>query len=337
MKFIKHFNLNEALGVSKPSIILVEFLSNRIYQDFIDFFESGKDRIKIEDNIKWKTIRDNLSSDDLKIWKSFPVVEFILKIRFQKNVNFMDRKSIYSVGGEFSRFSNSGSDRFSLVFDVNGDPAIRINMGIDIEISDFFSEDHFDDLFVHIKSTILHEMNHAYEYYMRDITPDQYLGVACITLKNPDSSIISDDLFHEWENFTYLLYYSDPIEINAMSQESLGHIEDSKSKGDFNKIPAWIWSKKMIQFSANKTISSLLILANNDRSKLDLLKDALDRRLKTVINADKGSKWSMKLKDKFQRIDSLSWDQLIKNNEKGIQSSGKRLKKNILRLFSYSE
>jgi hypothetical protein len=93
----------------------------------------------------------------------------------------------------------------------------------------------------------------------------------------------------------------------------------------------------MIQFSANKTISSLLILANNDRSKLDLLKDALDRRLKTVINADKGSKWSMKLKDKFQRIDSLSWDQLIKNNEKGIQSSGKRLKKNILRLFSYSE
>ncbi len=337
MKYIKSFNLNEALGVSKASIVLADFLSNRVYQDFIDFFESGKDKIKIEDNIKWKTIRDNLSSDDLKIWEGFPVVEFVIKTKFLKNIKFVDKKSRYSVGGDFSRFSKSGSDRFSSVFDLDGRSALRINMGVDVEVSDSFSEDDFDDLFIHIKSTILHELNHAYEYFMRNSTPDQYLGVACLTLKNPDHSIISDELFHEWENFTYLLYYSDPIEINAMSQESLGHIEDSKSKGDLNKVPAWGWSKKMIQFSAEKSISSLLSLANNDESKLKLLKDSLGKRLKTVINSDKGTKWPEKLISKFKEVDNLSWIQLIKNSENRIKSSGKKLRRNIIRLLSYNE
>jgi hypothetical protein len=334
VKFIKPFNITESLGISKPSIILADFLSNRVYQDFTDFFPLDKKRINIEDSIKWKTIKDNLSSSDLKIWIGFPIVEFLLKIRFQKDVRFADKKSRYSVGGEFFRFSKSGSDRFSFI-SGDGDPSIRINMGISIEIAKSFSENDFDDLYTHINSTILHELNHAYEYFKRNHAPDQSLGVASVTLKNPDNSSISDQLFEEWENFTYLLYYSDPVEVNAMSQESLGHLDDAN--GVPSRIPAWDWAEKMVQFSAKRSIEKLLSLADGDKSKLDLLKDSFNKRLKVVINADKGYKWPAKSVENFKKIEKLNWIQLIKSSEDRIHSSGKRLKRNIIRLFSYDE
>jgi hypothetical protein len=62
-----------------------------------------------------------------------------------------------------------------------------------------------------------------------------------------------------------------------------------------------------------------------------------DERLKVVINADKGYKWPAKSVENFKKIEKLNWIQLIKSSEDRIHSSGKRLKRNIIRLFSYDE
>ncbi len=331
VKRFDEFLIQERLGVSKESLLFLDIIVDTLWRDYNTFYNNYKRDIMIRKrSFSWTKLKPYVSSSVYKkIWKKYPVKEISLNFKFEKNDVLSDGALNFTTGGLMH------------LFDVKGD-SISLKMDIDISTTKSFDLDRDSEaLLTEIKSTVSHELNHGLEYYMRmglnsdlDKVIDPYLG--SVEFTNP-SKEISDKLFHKWCELGDILYYSQPHEVSAMTQEAWEYVKNleiafSDTVGyeeAIKEVPAWRNSQKLIDFNVEKFYVELLELAEGQEYKLDILKE------------DFMENW-MDDMAKYQYLQSTKYniEFLIDTDLYGfmkyfstrIREQGKRLRKNLLRL-----
>ncbi len=341
MKNIKKFEhfLNEALGISEPSLLYLDFLTNYIYSTFEDFYSENTKRDTIKLRLNWPLIKGHITTKDKLLFDSFPIKEFDLKLSLKKIALGEDGR--FSIGGGMWPISvKSGSKLYSSIKkDRQGKFYLCAKMDIIININDkIFTDDNLEELYIDLKATIAHELNHAYEHYKRvgnpvnlDKAMDPFIGI--VNMYNPDKSQISVDLYDKWIEFCNLLYKSDPHEVNAMTQEMLIYLEDNKlDQETVKENNIWLSAEEMIDFDYEYFYDELLELADGDSKKIELLKNTFIDKMSREL---KNYKMVGKSKHDVDRIKNQPAITFMKDYGKVINNSGNRLKRNIIRLFSY--
>lgn len=351
---IKRFNdyIIERLGVSSPTYLYIDFLANYLFDEFLDNYKTKSKHYKKNINIPYILIKNNISSKDKDLFKSFPIKEFNIKLKIEK-MEFDDVNKTFSIGGAAWPLSfREGSKKLSSIispsgFDKTSSLSIRMEFYFNIHSLLELTESDLSRMKTDLKATISHELNHIYEGYKRQLDNGEIkinfdraidTSIGTVNFKNPNEELISEDLYNKWLDLCDLLYKSEPQEINAMSQETLVYIMDNNfTQNDLNKIYTWEEAKKMIEFDSDKFYNELLLLADGKKETLDYLKymflDKMKRELKNWKLITKEGKF--RTKHDIDRLDRIDCYMFIKDYGRIINKSGERLKKNIIRLFSY--
>ena len=347
---IKKWNefMLERLGISDVTLIYTEiilsYLENIIDQSF-QLNKLGKEKHDVVIN---KSAINNSTRDENKnLLSQLPIRNFIINFTVVNNDPDLEvEEEKFKTSGicyEFAkpnREVDSRTKKSGLIIDKSGN-SIDARLGV----SAFFSSN-FDKSFdyvsfrVELESTISHELNHLFESYNRvskklDIHADIDPHIGVVNVKNPNPELISAELFDKWIEFTYLLYYSEPHEINAVSQESLSYI----SRGiELDKIPGWEIQNKLNTFNKADYYDEMLVLADGDQSKVELLKnDFAERFRKLLVNQGRLFNNIYHTKHDVDFILGSTFKSFIGKYSIIISKQGARLRKNILRLYSYAK
>ncbi len=347
---IKKWNefILERLGVSDVTLVYTEIILSYLENIIDESFQSNNlEKEKHDVVINKSAIGIITKEEDRKLLSQLPIRNFI--------INFTIVKNDPDLEGEPEKFKTSGvcyeftkpnrevdsrTKKSGLIVDKSGN-SIDARLGVSIFFNSTFDKDvDYSAFRVEFESTISHELNHLFESYNRvskelNIHADIDAHIGVVNVKNPNTELISDELFDRWVDFTYLLYYSEPHEINAVSQESLSYI----SRGiELDKIPGWEIQNKLNSFNKVDYYNELLALAGGDQSKLELLKnDFAERFRKLLVNQGRLFNNTYHTKHDVDFILNSTFKSFISKYAVIIDKQGARLKKNILRLHSYAK
>jgi hypothetical protein len=341
----------EALGVSEESIIFKDFISNYIWNEYLEFFEKDDNNKSSEIKLPWILLKPHINKDNREIWKRFPVKEFNLTFKFGKNIEkeFGDGRNFATGGGMHHLSARYNSKWYSYVIPETNlsEKALSLRMYIEIFTRDEFDfESESKKLYTDLKSTVSHELNHGYEYFKRmgfernfKKTIDSYLGTSFFSdkFKNPNSRIISHELWEEWNGFCWLLYYSEPHEVNAMTQETWEFIQDAdldlstteEFEDYIKQAPTWEHAENLVNFNDDEFYKGLLELSNNNLEAIQLLKNELMKHWLKAMDRDKVTDKVYYPMDFLRKTDTYGF---IKYFAKRFDEQGNRLKRNLLRL-----
>jgi hypothetical protein len=320
----------------------------------VDMYNQEKNEQKISINLSDAYMKRKMDSKEREMVYEFPVKKFIVNFSFKKNdpALWNQSESTYASSGvcyEFTKLNReitSASKKSGIFTDDEGHISIVARVDINIVFSDHFvmNDAIMNKVNIELDSTISHEINHLFDSYNRisrhvnrdhelDLSADIDAFIGVVKIKNPSPELISKDLFALWEDFTYLIYYSEPHEINAVSQESLSYI---KNGVPLDKIPGWHVQEKLNNFNKDEFIKEMLELAGGDESKLELLKsDFAERFRKLLVSQGRliGGKYNTKHDMDF--IMKSTFRRFVNRFSRLISKHGNRLKRNILRLYAY--
>lgn len=348
----EEYATNERLGVSKQSIIFKDALADIIWNEFEKFMEENPRKVLIKKlHITWKMLKPHLPQAYKDMWKEYPVREFNIKLRIDKGSD----KDIHGTGltmGAMHHISKKNNSKLysHIVEPIHPfkDKSLSIKLEIGIAVASSFDTESDDalELFTDLKSTVSHELNHGYEYFKRigfdkNVENKIDAAIGTVKVKNPDTDVISTELFEKWLNFTDLLYYSEEHEVNAMSQETWEYVSDNNvDLTDTNEYeefikttPAWDHAEDMTAWNIDVYYAQILKLANNDESKLQLLKDSFVQKWKSDMKNDNRLKDNVyNTKYNMNYLTNCSAHAFMKYFKNRIEKQGRKLKRNLSRL-----
>lgn len=216
--------LNEDMGVSRASIAYSNLMYNIIepkIKELVETKKAGKQKIVI-DYPEISRLR-RASIDD---FLEFPVDEIRIDLFFVKTKN--DYPSTpYTVGGAAEQFDEN-SLRKSYFKKPNKnlpkkvldeiDSTVSVKFEFTITFTNLLDESNLDDLLYEVRDTIVHECNHMYEFYNRELSGAGGVSTA-LSYSGSKNYNIPGDIFKIWNEFLYMIYYSEPYEMRAMVQE----------------------------------------------------------------------------------------------------------------------
>ena len=272
----------------------------------------------------------------------FPVQKINLKLVFNSRKIKMVGSS-FTTGGLFYPFSTSRCSESSLITKrFNGSLGEKIisglsniselSMGVEINI-DFnkWIDDDMDKMWVDIMSSIMHELNHAYEFYCRYNNKTQkHIGMAlCWT--NIDDGYITKKVRNKFNAFIYLLYYSLSYEMNAKVQELYPYVLkydylDLKNLSSYKQVIS------LTKFDAKLFYDELVLLIPMRHRKY-VLKRILTRFKESYLLSCNELK-EIPNNSLFYQNNVLS---LLQHHEKRLNKSGEIMKRKILKLYSLKE
>jgi hypothetical protein len=333
--------LNEDLGVSRPAIAYTNLIFKKIQGVVLDFVKNTKKKNdkKIEhlviglDDIK--TIWQNDIDDFLEL----PIEVINLKIELYKTSN-KKKDLVFGSGGgayqvEEKKTGSSYLKRPSLLIPkyVLENPEVNKTLVSNIDFQVYITENYNDnfekELLFDVRDTIFHEMNHVLEFYKRGLE-----GTSIdprLTYSGGKNYNIPKEIFQIWNRFLTYLYYSEPFEINAMTQEMyskrLRMTFEELQQENYYKI-----SKKMESFDADSFFDMLV-------SKIEEISP--DKVIYILVNL---YKWFMRDYLSISKSEGLEPNKkitsskeilsLMKKLEPRIQKAGDKLLRNFRRLYS---
>lgn len=212
------------------------------------------------------------------------------------------------------------------------DDCVVAKLDVEVYISDKFNNTNSDDLLFDLRDTLLHEFNHIYEYYKRNQSNKSMVDTS-LGFAGGKNYNIPKNIFNVWSNFIYFVYYSQPHEINAMSQEAYSKTL-RMSFEDFKNTNYWKISKEMENFNGEEFYKKLITTIESYNPEYV---DSVTNRL-----------YSWFLKDYENNLGLFGYEptnivkksknlySLIRNFEPKINKSGKKLQRNFIRLYSLS-
>lgn len=205
-------------------------------------------------------------------------------------------------------------------------------LDFEIYINQNFNTSMKDDLMFDLRDTILHEFNHLYEYYKRNQSNKSFVNTSLISSGSKNYNI-PKSIFSNWEKFLDLVYYSEPYEINAMTQESYSKVL-RMDFNDFKKTSYWLNSKKMENFNADDYYNMLIKSIESHNPEYV---DSIVSRLYSWFTKDYLKNIKL-FKSEPSKIITKSNNllDLIRNFEPRINNAGKKLQRNYMRLYSLS-
>ncbi len=351
----KDFKVNEAMGIAHATTFYV----NRMVYIAIDELYKFVDRTRnmgrdvahkdsVDIVIGYSAIRSMMSTKDLDHYKDFPVSEIIITFDLSKRTSSQMTRDgeeyKFMVGGYASPFARGRETHATRIVDPikqSVDHSLSVHLGIELIYGPLFRKINtsfplFEDtkLFKKIESVILHEMNHLYEIYNRKMNRAS-LYTTALTWSSIGENVygVPKLLFDLWRNnFTNLIYYSEPHEVNAQVQEAKTWVD----RMNFNRFKSecilWKSATKMEQWDYKKFVSEFTESAIEngfDKSLIDFMKDKF---IEVYINNT--TEWK-----EFPSIDPWklkrsSTDDFFKIFENKIKKSGKKLVRNFARLYA---
>jgi hypothetical protein len=341
-KYVEY--IQERLGISDPASIYAGIVFTYIKSTFEEIYKNDEENQKLEILLNDRFLKRNMNPKDKMICKELPISKFFIVFRLIKNESNNEYGNKSATSGNCYEFTNLNdeisfkSKKSGITIDRNGDTSIQARIDLTLDIGTNFMDRNLEMFYVELDSLILHELNHFNESYNRvskelDLNKDidAYIGV--VDVKNPNPGFISSELFKLWKDFTFLLYYSEPHETNAIVQETLPYI---KKGVPLDKIPGWGIQLKLNSFNKDLFIKEMLKLANGNKSKLELLKNIFAEKFKSLlVSQGKFINNVYHTKHDMNFMMSSSFEQFVSEYGKIILKQGDRLRRNILRLYSY--
>jgi hypothetical protein len=327
--------LNEDLGVSMPSITYANLIYSIIEPIIVDFCK----------NKQPKTEEIEIGSNEIsKIWKKTPDLYSelpISDIRILLDLVLVTKKldlGYSSGGGAYPLDPKDPSMSYLVKPDKKTpknlkkqlDDSLSARFDIDVFITKKFESGQIDELLYDVRDTIVHEMNHMVENYYRsskgakDINP--YLSFS--GLKNYN---IPKPIWQLWDDFMTMVYYSEPHEVRAMSQEMYSFTQ----RNPIEKIKEhkyYVWANQMENFNAKQYYQQII----------DTINEYSPKKLATIVASI--SKWFFR--DYFNYMEEHGFTPLrgLRNEtnlenimirlQPRIKIAGKQLKRNFVRLYS---
>ena len=271
----KNFKINEKVGVAEPTLFYVDPILNKVWNEFLEFYQSDEKRQEESYNISYNTIRPNIT--DRFTYSQFPVVGIELDVVFYKMTDQeFNKKYRYSmksrkggvthkIGGAAVSFGHknwAGYTRMAPPVKEVSDHGLIIHCGIYIDLSSNFNMGIYKNkIQEEIEETIWHELNHLYEYYNRAL-----VQVGRIEKRGPSLAVtyadvnkwgIPREIYEYWTyEFAYYIYASEQHELNAQVQEAAFWI-NKHGISKLQKTQAWENAEYMESFDADDFIEGL--------------------------------------------------------------------------------
>ena len=349
MKYLKPYNkfsLNEAVGVAEATLIYNDFILGKFEEYLNEFLESGE-----SDSTKGRTYTEQDLSEIINntLWSKMPISSILLEFTFKK-MSDDDFKKKYPVTSKIKNYNGLGacypitneeSPEVSYVkgpINDRADKTIHLRLEIGAVISDVFTD--MEGLLLETESSITHELNHAYEGWMRLKSGAGIISTDVTWGLDENRSRIRKDIWKYWtDHIAIYTYWAERHEINAMTQECWPYVKKYDVEKMKEVAPSWRYANDMTKFKADTFKSELSKMIKDAYPEAD--PEIMISRMKNGF-ANKLIKMrqeSIKLKEnapsiKGENILRMSVDEFLKFSEVRINSAGEKLKRRILKLYS---
>ena len=205
---------------------------------------------------------------------------------------------------------------------------VSARMDIQVSLYKDFDNDNIENLLYDLRDTIFHELNHLYESYKRKMAGAPKIDTA-LSYAGEGIKSIPTEINNLWVIFLYYVYYSEPYEINAMSQE----VYSKRLRMSFDELKNTRYyeiANEMRKFNADEFYNLIL-------SKYEIYGDKkvdkiIDKLYKKFMNSYlKSTKNPLRLVTSSKNL-----QELLMNFEKRINDAGKKLIKNFARTYVIS-
>lgn len=313
--------IKESKGFALPVKPYADFIEVIALKYMNEYFSTGSPILK----------RQTYKSSDFSIpeseWQKLPISTMDLEVQMGK-ISEGD-KPFYTTGFCFNMDEKDGSY-------LNSDGTIHTRIKIGIEITDLYNDSELENLKMDLRSTILHELNHAYEGYNRKIKGYPPLQDAITMATDLNTENVPEEVWEHWYNeIGYGIYYSEFQEMNAMVHDSIPWT--SKFPVDEMKVKNITWEKaqSMIKFNSEEFKNQMidLISSNTDENPMELM-----TKMKNGF-ADKIDQIASEKNEKNPSIDpnkirKMSIDKFLIYIGERINSRGEILRRKILKTYS---
>jgi hypothetical protein len=332
--------INESLGVNESAIDYTNFIYNLLEPVAIQMVESGKKKIKEIDINVDKLIK--FIKKDPVTFEELPIEELELDLAFIPTKKSLVGDKPFAVGGGFYDIQNENNGG-SYIIDTSFllpknildsvSNSIHAKLQFEIYVNESFDQSMIDELLYDLRDTITHELNHLYESYKRWGSSGK--GTTNVVKSYAGTKNVNTPgvIFEVYSKFLYFLYYSEPWEINANVQEAFSKVS-RMSFEEFKKTEQWRIANEMEKYSAKNLFNEVVKIAETkDPETVDFhIKNLHKFYLKQHLKYDKASKEADEIKDTVYKTKNLLG--LFKKYEQRINSAGRKLKKNYMRLYS---
>lgn len=332
--------LNEVKGVSEPAIEYANLIYNILEPILIRMVAYGNKDVE-EIDIYAEDIIDFIKNDPIT-FEELPIEELELDLAFIPTKKSLNGEKLFDVGGGFYDIKsedNGGSYMIDTSFLLpknilnNVSNSIHAKLQFEIYLNVSFDESMIDELLYDLRDTITHELNHVYESYKRWERTGKGTTNLVKTYAGTKNVNTPGVIFEVYTEFLNFLYYSEPWEINANVQEAFSK-SVRMSFDDFKKTRQWKTATDMENYSAQELFDKLVETAESrDPETVNYhIRNLHKFYIKQYKKYDKAFKEAEEIKDKVYKTKNLQ--DLFKMYEKRINSAGKKLKKNYMRLYS---
>lgn len=290
-----------------------------------------------------------------KGWKSFPVS----KVEVKTTLEWIDDEvynSRYPITSEIKRYNSFGScadyadasdpdyvaSSDTSILQKDGTLYLRIEAGV--YFSNNFNESELEGLKMELESTILHELNHAYEGYQLFLKKldNSDFGGAIPTGITVTSDInvhnYPKEIWTYWsDEFTLLFYWADPHEVRAMVQEALPYVKKYSPSELESKSPSMRYCKYMLKFDKDKFLSGFSKVVKKslgeDVDPLEVLKKIKNGFADELTNYN--SEYNQVSSLSGTALKNMTIDQFLDYSEVRIHRAGEKIRKGILKLYTH--
>jgi len=329
--------LNEDMGVSRstlPYVNLIYRIIEPMVESMVHSGKSSRQNIVIGlDKIK------SIIKNDEDSFLEFPMeeIEIVISFSYEKGDvenNFASGGAAYALDEKTGDYSYMRKPSPEIPKKIKDEVEMTLNalMDIEIYIDSKFKMSQMDELLMDVRDTIMHETLHLYEFYKRWLSTGSgnfNVSKTYAGRKNPNTP---REIYDYYSEFLDYVYYSEPYEINAMTQEAYSKVL-RMSFDTFKTTKYWIMSNKMENFNADQYYRELekKIKERSGEETLNyhlnnLHKFYLKQYVKISLeNNESVSNKILKTKNVYD---------LIKSFELRITQSGKNLKRKFMKLYT---
>ena len=340
--------IREVKGVSESSIMYINLIYNELEKLMYKLIARGK---KFEGEVRFDLHEIvPLANENIDSFIDFPIEDIVISLTLMYNKKptdsigktFSTNGAAYPItevdededDGEITLLIEPSSELPLSVLE-NVDKVLRAKFDFGVTLFKNFDETHIDEMLYDLRDTITHELNHMYEFFKRS----ENIGVQKMNLalsfagsKNVNTP---KKIYNEYEKFLFMLYYSEPWEINANVQEALSKVL-RMSFDEFKETTQWKWATLMENFNAEEFYQTLVKITE------ERTPEAVDFHIKGLHKQYKKQYIKLSFAYLEDEFDFMT-DKVLKTNDlKGlfklfqnrINNAGRTLKKKYMRLYT---
>jgi hypothetical protein len=329
--------LNEDMGVSRSTLPYVNLIYGVIEPMIESMVHSGKSsRQNIV--IGLDKIRSVIKNDE-DSFLEFPMEEIKIVISFSYEKgdienHFASGGSAYPLNEKTGDYSYMRKPSPEIPKKIKNEIDMTLNalMDIEIYIDSKFKVSQMYELLMDVRDTIMHETLHLYEFYKRWLSTGSGTFNIVKTFAGRENPNTPKEIYDYYSDFLDYVYYSEPYEINAMTQEAYSKVL-RMSFDTFKTTKYWIMSDKMENFNADQYYRELEKKIK-ERSGKETLNYHLNNLHKFYIKqyVKIAKDFNQPVSNKILKTKNVY--ELIKSFELRITQSGKNLKRKFMKLYS---